>query len=409
MGAKFHAADGTLQDVELPPDIYSKASNANLSVPAFINREYPADEKVGTAFNQMLASCGLIVPDQKTQANYGLRPPTMADVLAGTANFLAGSNTSGFGSPQGSSSRTLFPAALVAYIETALVKDYDMDANVFDKMVGMELSVDKDRFEQPQIDMATSPGANPATPNAAKAARRAQLAGPAAMMQFTTSDKTRKIPSYALGMEFSKEALKATTLDLVGMSVKRQLAQEKDGWVNSYISDFYSGDNDINTSSLATLGYTVNSSTLDATAGTTNTQAAWLKWLNRRRKYRVIDWVMCDLATYLKHIEGRTGRPSLTAIDTLLPRMEAHGRVVNNVVGDVSVFIVDDAADGGPLAAGTILGLDSRYAIARVRNTAANVTAAETYALRQAEAFMVQFSEICYRMHDDAFDTLVIA
>lgn len=411
MGAKFYDVEGKLQDVEVPPDVYSKASAANLSVPAFINREYPTTEdgKYGSTFAQMLASCGLVVPDNTAKNQYGLRPPTMADVLSGSANFLAGSNTQGFGSPQGASSRSLFPAALVAYIETALVKDYSMDANIFDKMVGLELAVDKDRFEQPQINMGASAGGNPNTPNAAKAARRAQLAGPSAMMQFTTSDVTRKIPSYALGMEFSQEALKATTLDLVGMSVQRQLNVERDAWVNSYISDFYAGDNDINTSSLATLGYTVNSSTLDSTAGSQNTQTAWLKWLNRLRKYRVIDWVMCDLATYLKHIEGRTGRPSLTAIDTLLPRMEAHGRVVNNVVGDVSVFIVDDAADGGPLPAGTILGLDSRYAIARVRNTAANVTAAEQYALRQAEAFMVQFSEICYRMHDNAFDTLVIA
>lgn len=410
MGAKFYNDKGEITDIELPPDVYSKASAANLSVPAFINREYPSDEsKFGSTFHQMLASCGLVVPDNKAKETYGLRPPTMAEVLSGTANFLAGSNSQQFGNPTGAASRTLFPAALVAYIETALVKDYNMDSVQFDKMVGMELAVDKDRFEQPQINLSSAPGGAPNAPNNAKAARRAQLAGPSSFMQFTTSDVTRKIPSYALGMEFSQEALKATTLDLVGLSVQRQLAVEKDSWVNSYISDFYAGDLDINTSSLSSLGFTVNSSTLDPAATTQLSQLAWLKWLNRLRKYRVIDWVMCDLGTYLKHIEARTGRPSLTAIDTLLPRMEAHGRVVNNVVGDVSVFIVDDAADGGPLPAGTILGLDSRYAIARVRNTAANVTAAEQYALRQAEAFMIQFAEICYRMHDNAFDTLVIA
>lgn len=409
MGAKFYDAQGQLQDIEVPPDIYSKAAAVNLSVPAFINREYPTDGVNGSAFHQMLASCGLVVPDNKARAAYGLKPPTMADVLSGTANFMVGSNAEQFGTPTGSASRTLFPAALVAYIETALVKNYEMDADQFDKMIGLEIAVDRDRFEQPQINMSAGTGGSLQAPNQAKAARRAQLAGPSSFMQFTTSDVTRKIPTYALGMEFSQEALKATTLDLVGMSVQRQLRVERDAWVNSYISDFYAGDLDISTGSLASLGFTVNSSTLDSTAGSQNTQKSWLKWLNRLRKYRVIDWVMCDLGTYLQHIEGRTGRPSLTAIDTLLPRMEAQGRVVNNVVGDVNVFIVDDAADGGPLPAGTLLGLDSRYAIARVRNTSANVTAAEQYALRQAEAFMVQFAEICYRMHDNAFDTLVIA
>ena len=412
MGAKFYDAEGKLQDVEIPPTVYKSASDANLSVPAYINRMYATDEaKYGTAFQQMLTSTGLIVPDQKVAANYGLRAPTMDLVLEGKASFMAGpANTEQFGNaaPSTGTSRTLFPAALIAYMETALVKDYSMDRAQFDKMVGIDFAVDKDRFEQPQINMKGRFTDGTMSPNTTLSGRRAQLAGPDAMLQFTTSDKTRKIPSYALGMEFSKEALRATTLDLVGMSVARQMMVERDSWVNSYLSDFYAGDSDNNVGSLASLSLTVNSSTLDSASTTTLTQKAWLKWLFRNRKYRVIDWVVCDLATYLK-IEARTGRPSLTAIDMTLPRIDPQARVVNSVIGDVKVFIVDDAADGGPLPADTILGLDSRYAIARVRNTSADVTAAENYALRQAEAFMVQFSEMCYRLHDDAFDTLVIA
>jgi len=406
MGAKFFNAAGAIQDVDLPASIYSLASAANRSVAAYINSKYETDEaKFGTTFNQMLAAAGLLVPDPKVQKNFGLRAPMMADVLAGTVDFSAASNSQQFGNaaPSTGTSRTLFPAALIAYMETALVKNYEMDAAVFDQMVATDFSINGDRFEQPQINMATLNG-----PNSALASRRAQLAGPAAMMQFTTSDVTRKIPTYALGMEFSKEALKATTLDLVGMSVSRQLMVERDSWVNSYISDIYAGDLDINTGSLSSLGYSVNTSTLDATATTTITQKAWLKWLFRNRKYRIINWVMCDLATYLL-IEGRTGRPSLTAIDMTLPRLDPQARIVNGVIGDVKVFIVDDASAGGPLPAGTVLGLDSRYGIARVRNASADVSAAESYALRQTEAFMVQFAEICYRLHPDAFDTLVVA
>jgi hypothetical protein len=83
--------------------------------------------------------------------------------------------------------------------------------------------------------------------------------------------------------------------------------------------------------------------------------------------------------------------------------------VVNSLIGDVKVFIVDSAADGGPVPANTIMGLDSRYGLARVRNTSANVQAAETYALRQAEAFSLQFAEQVYRLNDSAFDTLTIS
>jgi hypothetical protein len=403
--AKFLNAEGAVQDVEIGAKVYSEANAANLGIAQYINRKYPTDAaKFGTTFDQMLASCGLVVPDSKLQRELGLRAPSMADVLSGAASFELASNTAGIGSPTGSQSRTLFPAAIVQYMETALVKDYQTDANVFDKLIAQTLSIASDRFEQPQINMSTPNG-----PNSALAQRRAQLAAPAAMMTFTTSDKIRKVPTYALGMEFSNEALRATTLDLVGLSVQRQLNVERDAWVYSYLSDMFSGDNDINTGSLASLGYTVNASTLDAAStGGSLTQAAWLKFLFRNRKYRKIDWVVCDLATYLK-IEGRSGRPSLTAIDTLLPRLEAQATVQNPGIGDVKVFLVDDAASGGPIPAGTILGLDSRYAIARVRNTSADVQAAEQYALRQAEAFSLQFGEMCYRLHPDAFDTLVLA
>lgn len=404
--AKFLDAKGAVQDIEIGASIYKDASEANLSIPQFVNRKYPTDAaKFGTTFDQMLSSCGLLVPDAALQRELGLRAPTMADVLSGKASFeVAASNTAGIGSPTGSQSRTLFPAAIVQYMETALVKDYQTDANVFDKLIAQTLSIANDRFEQPQINMSTPNG-----PNSALAQRRAQLAAPAAMMTFTTSDKIRKVPTYALGMEFSNEALRATTLDLVGLSVQRQLNVERDAWVYSYLADIFGGDNDINTGSLASLGFTVNATAFDAASSGGNlTQAAWLNWLFRNRKYRKIDWVICDLATYLK-IESRSGRPSLTAIDTILPRLEAQAKVQNPGIGDVNVFLVDSATNGGPIPAGTILGLDSRYAIARVRNTSADVQAAEQYALRQAEAFSLQFGEMCYRLHPDAFDTLVLA
>jgi hypothetical protein len=402
--AKYFDASGALVDYEVPAQIYSMAAKANLSVPAYINREHPTDGKNGTAYDQMLASTGLVIPDSDAQRSFGIRPPTIAEIMDGGVNFLAASNTAGVGSPNGQQSRTLFPSALIAYMEASLVKDYDTDADQFDKLIAQEISVSTDTFEQPIVTMSGNGG-----PQSQRAARRAQLAPPASMLAFTTSDKIRKIPTYALGMEFSKEALRASTLDMIGLSVQRYLSVERDSWVNSYLSDVFAGDLDINTGSLSSLGYNATTVALDpaAVAGTI-TQKAWLKWLFRNRKYRKIDWVVCDLDSYLK-IEGRAGRPGLTAIDLTLPRVESQATVVNSLIGDVKVFIVDSAADGGPVPANTIMGLDSRYGLARVRNTSANVQAAETYALRQAEAFSLQFAEQVYRLNDSAFDTLTIS
>jgi len=401
----IHLEGGGVQDVTLEASVYRQAHEANQSVSQFINNQHPnTDVRYGTAFQQLLAGTGLVVPSVDAQRNFGMRAPTMHDVLEGRANLMGAANTSQAGGAFGTQSRILFPAALVAYMETSLTKDFETDVNQFDRMIAQRISIAGDKFEQPLINFNTPNG-----PMMARAQRRAQLAPPAAMMAFTTSDVARKIPTYALGMEFSNEALKVTTLDLVGLSVRRQLAVEKDSWVNVYLSNVYGGDNDINTGSLASLGFSIASATLDsASTGGVLTHDAWLKWLWRNRKYRKIDWVVCDLSTYLK-IERRTGRPDTILRNEPSNRLDSQAVVQNNALGDVKVFIVDDAANGGPLPANTILGLDSRYALVQVRNTLADVSAAEKYALRQGEAFSIQFGEEVYRLHADAFDVLTIS
>ena len=180
---KFMTEKGAVQDVTLDASIYREAENAQLSVAQFVNQKYPTDAvKYGSTFDQMLASLNMVVPAAVTQRELGYRAPSMADVLAGGANFSAAANTAGVGSPQGQQSRTLFPAALLQYMETALVKDYTTDATAFDKLVAQTISIPTDRFEQPQINMATKNG-----PHEARAARRAQLAAPAAMMATKSS------------------------------------------------------------------------------------------------------------------------------------------------------------------------------------------------------------------------------
>lgn len=402
--AKFLTPAGALTEVELPPHIYSQADSAGMAVPAFLNSQYPTDPtKYGTTFDQMVASVGLVVPSAGHHAAFGTRAPSMKDVFEGKAGFNAASNVQGFGSPIGQQARTLFPIALVMMAESDLVKDYETNAGTWDKMIGKTLPVSTAAFEQPIVNYNTANG-----PQAIRAQHRAQGANPASMMLITTSATIRKIPSYSLGVEITKEAMKATTFDLVASSVARQLRFDRDARVNEQIGDVLNGDLDLNIGSLASLGLTVNSSTLDAAATTTLTQKAWLKFLYRKQDYCIKDWAIMDLDTYLK-VEGRTGRPGLTAIDTTLPRLEAHATVSNNLLGDINVMIVKSAAEGGPIPANTILALDSRSALIRAVNLSANVQAAEQYAMRQVEAFLIETGEMVYRDYNNAFDTMVIA
>lgn len=397
----IRTAKGEQHEVKLGPTLYKEAFDAKLSVPAYINRKYPVGEGVPSAFTQLCAYEGIYLPAAGNPE--GLRAASVDDILTGRASLDA-AVVQQRGDPYGGQSRILFPAAVIDMIENQMPKDMDTDLRLFDSFVATRLNIGSDLFEQPIINFQTMNGPDGA--NRAKAQRIAQLAEPAAMAIFTTSDSPRKLNTWSIGAEFSQQALRSTTMDLVALSLGRFMRVEMDGRVYQYLSNLFTGDLDLNTGGAISAQ---SSSTLNgsATSGTL-THKAWLKWLYRNRKYRIIDAVMCDIDTYLK-IEGRTGRPGASGPqDPALPKIDPQARALNPYVGDVKVFLVDSAADGGPVPANTVWGIDSRSAIVKVTNTQAAYTAAEQFALRRAEAFRIDWSEDCYRLFDMAFDVLTI-
>lgn len=394
-------ADGKQQEVKLPTSIYKEAFDAKLSVSTFINRKYPTlGAKEGSAFSQLCAYEGIFLPKAGNEA--GLRAAVIGDILDGKVSLDA-ATVQQRGDPYGGQSRILFPAAVIEMIEADMAKDLTTDVVLFDRMVAVNLNIGTDIFEQPIIDYQTPNG--PDGTARAKAQRIAQLAEPAAMAIFTTSDAPRKLGTWSIGAEFSQQALRSTTLDLVSLSLGRFLRVEKDARVYQYLNDLFAGDGDLNIGAISA----VTSSTLNgsATAGVL-THKAWLKFLYRNRKYRKIDYVICDIDTYLK-IEGRTGRPgSIGVLDPSLPRIDPQATAMNPYVDNVKVLLVDAAADGGPVPANTVWALDSRHAVIKITNTQAAYSAAETFALKRSEAFRIDWSEACYRQWDMAFDVLTI-
>jgi hypothetical protein len=399
--AGFYDAEGKLHKVEIDAGIYKAAYDANLSVPHYINKTYlDADPKVGSAFDQLCASEGLALPGKNP---YGLRSATVAEVLDGTSGLLGvggNSNSKDQGSPFGNASRILFPAAIVTLIEATNRKDYATDSIVFGDMVASEMSVPTENFIQPVINYDTVGG-----PTQAKAQRISQFAEAPNLIRFGTSERNRSLPTYGIGMEFSQQALRATTLDLVALTLNRYLMVEKDGRVYQYLSSIFSGDSDMNTGAVSA----VTTTSLDATA----TGGVVVKFLARKRKFRKITHVIGDIDSYLK-VESRTGRPGTTAYDPTLARIDPQAKTMNDTFGgDVKWFIVDDAASGGPVPASTIWALDATKGIVRVSNTSASYTAAEQFVLRRTEAMVVHWSEDVYRMFGDAdlspFDILTIA
>lgn len=383
-------AVGDKKPVDLSVGMYREASEAGQSVPQFLATKYPTNnEKQGTAFEQLMEQCGIFV---KGDANFGIRPTRLHDIL----EPKQGSAITKDGIP---ASRLLFPAAILSVIENKLAVDLDVDADGFDGMVAVDDSVANDRWERPVLNFSN--------PEAARSGPVAQLAAPNSMLSITASDASYRIPSWGIGLEISEQAQRSTTLDLVGLAVARQAAVERNERANNYILSLLNGDVDYSMLALSAIaGKVVNAVTLDATltvAGTLS-QKAWIKWLATNARKRKITHVVTDLATAFA-IEARTGQPTNVNNIQGVDRINTTMTVANpRWPTDVKIFITDNAS----WPANTILGLDSRYAIHRVKSLTAQYQAIEQFAMRRSTQLRIDSGEMIYRLFDEAFEVLTL-
>lgn len=394
--------DGTVSKVEITAEEMLLGAKAEACTPQqYINNKFPnADLSVGPAFRQFQASLGIASPGRDNP--FGVKAKSMGELLNIEASV---SNTGIVTSPFGTASRALTVISIIDKIEAEVAKDRTTDIVTFDSMVGTRLTVNSEHFEQPVIDYGTPDG-----PQQAKAGRVAQGANPHKMVTFKTADRIRRIGAWSIGMEWTDQALKATTLDFVTMTTQRYLEVERDERAYRYVADLYQGNADLIVGSVPA----VTSVSLDvASTGGVLTHKAWVKFLARNRKFRRITHAIMDLDTYLK-VEGRVGRPSTNNYDPSLVRIDPQGMVINNTFGsDVKIFLVEPATDGGPVPAHTIYGLDASAAITMVTNSNAVYSAVEEYAMKRTTALRMDWSEEVFRTFGDTdlrlFDVLTIS
>lgn len=397
----FIDKDGAQHQVELNADELVAMTKTGNPV-AEINKKFnAADLKIGPAFDQFKASVGLIRTEKDNP--FGLKASLIGDVLSGKAGFQA--NVQQQTSPFGTASRAFVNIALVSEVMAEMQKDRTTDSNVFESMIAVNISVDSEHFEQPVIDMRTTGG-----PEEAKATRVVQGAAPNKIMFFKTSDRIRRIGAWNIGMEWTEQALRNTTVDYVTRTVSHYLQVERDERVYRYLSDLFTGNGDLVVGAVSA----VTSASLDAAStGGVLTHKAWVKFLARYRKYRRITHVVCDLDTYLK-IESRTGRPGSNSYDPTLTRIDPQVQALNVGFGnDVKFFLVDAATDGGPVPANTVWAIDASAAIGRVTNSAAAYSAVEEYAMKKTSAMRMDWAEEVIRLMGDSdlrpFDVLTIS
>ena len=388
---------GATQQIELDVQVYKAAADAGMSVPAYLNRTYETNaEKDGTAFEQALAQAGLFM--HKDNA-YGIRPPSMEEIIKGNAVMNAGVVTR----DAQPTSRILFPAVVMQALESALYYDAGGYAGLFEQQIAVSDDINGARFEHPVINFSNV-GTTPK--NVRRSRPISQGAYPPAMVNISTSDVMRKIPTFSLGLEVTNEAMRATSLSLVTMAMTRQGELERIARIDDFIQAIVWGDIDMGQGSLAARA--VKAKALDASIAASAgadvlTHKAWVNWIRRNHRTRTIDWVWCNTNTALA-IEARTGRPSYPAQDGDSKIIRPMPDVANPSWNDVKIFLVEDDI----LPDGMVVGIDSRYAVRRVRNVEADLAVTEEYILKQTQAMRFDFGEIAYRMFEDAFDVLLL-
>lgn len=390
--AAFIDAQGATQQFEVTLDLVREASQGGVSLRDHINATLPTDaEKHGDAFSQLCASEGIVlVPNKK----YGILPQRLNAVLEGRTVLEAGAVVR----QPNNQARVLLMPAIGALIEDKLVSDLDMNANAFDAMIALDETIADEWLLWPEI--------NYAAPEAARSQVISQLAKPAAMLSVTTSEKSVRIPTFSLGVEWSEQVTKYVNLDLIVLAIARQVATERNARANENLVGIVAGDPDMGQASLASLGKSVTALSLDAAATAGITQLAWISWLYANSKKRRITHLVTDIAGAMA-IENRTGRPTVVQDNPGSKRIDSVVTVSNPTwAPDLPIFVVDPSVGW---TAKTILGIDARSALHRVTSTNASYQAQEDFVLRRGSALRYDFGQVTRRLFLDAFDVLTYA
>ena len=390
--AGFINAKGENHEFEVSLDVIKAAAENRQSVRDYVNSTLDTDaSKYGDAFSQLCASEGIVLIPQK---DYGMRAPSLQSVLSGRPILEAGAIVR----QPSSQARALLMPAIGALVEDKLVADLNMNADEFDSLVAQDDTIADEWLLWPEINFNG--------PEAARSQVTSQLAKPATMMSITTSEKSIRIPTFSLGIEWSEQATKYIQLDLLALAIARQVAVERNDRANQNLLMMLNGDADMGQGSLSSLGKVTTAVSLDSAATTGITQKAWMLWLYQNSKKRKLNALVTDIAGAMA-LEGRANKPVITGDNPNSPRIDANVSVKNPTWNsDLPIFIVDPSV-GWP--AKTILGLDTRYAIQRVTSTNSSYQAQEDFVLRRGSAMRFDFGQICRRIFTDAFEVMTYA
>lgn len=394
--AKVLAHSGSVEEVTLDLDMYEAAGVRGQSLSQYLADTLASkvDTSRGSVMEQLVASSGIRTSHDATT---GRSASTLKEIMDGTGDMSMADNDITRGSGQGNNtpaSRILFPEVILQLVPAYLQDNNNDFMSAYQQMVASTVTVNTPRVEQPKIDTRA--------PEGSRSQAIGQLAEPAKMVTITLQDSSLRVPTHAIGLEISDEAMRSSTIDLVALSLAAQSRGEQIGMVEDALKSMVMGDVDMGMAALSAVDF----STFDAASTASSvTHLAYIQWLRKNYRRLSIDWIITDLITASK-IEARTGRP----LGSMFPNgtqqfngdkgtMEAQFTIENLSVRPPKVLLVDPDV----LGLDTLVGVDSRFAIRRVINVSATYSAIQDFVMKKGKGFRFDFGEISHRLVDDAW------
>lgn len=401
---KYRDSSGNIKTGYMALDDYRIASDNNMRASAVVNaRHSDADPQFGTAFEQGMKYLGIFPKDDP---RYGVSATRIKDILDGTCTAkMSGYQLASGGSivspkaPIGGStpaSRLFFPEIVLGFVESELQADYGDEESAWNSMFAMNSSITSSVWTQPVIN-TTAPQAQDMRPIG-------QNQMPTNMISITASQTSKALGEIAIGLQMSEAAMRDATIDLVSIIVKEQTMGQRMRMLWHDLNQVITGNSSAGESALTPVSF---KTAYDSTAAAnTITHAGYLGML--WDPSRIYSWNMMfgPLASYMA-IEQRTGRPLAFDPATATYNTGNEGsyglnpgnpRLVNFTTANPSYLIVPD----GVVPSNQVVMLDTRYALAKVTNVAANYAATEQQIMQRSTYWIWTMSEFVYRFRDDA-------
>lgn len=384
----FQDSSGKRHQVNIDVADYKEAAEKKISLSQLYERKYPSGIQGVSSFQQMVASSGIrLRPDKKM----GIPASTMREVLEGGFTVEAGAIVRPDGSArQTTAGRLLFPEVILQTVNSALTSSQGMDyLQPFFDSIALTNNVVGPRVDQPTIK-TTAPEDSESMPID-------QLNEPASMVTITTGEKSFRIPTRAVSLMVSDEALESVTLDLLGITLTAQGRGEKAREMNRALSAMINGDVDtgVNATTFD------NMSTFDSDIPLTYnmTQLAYISWLRANYQKMTVTHVLANTNTALK-LENRNGRPTAFNQSSSQPNQINVEYSLENLGLPVPRLIL---VDPSVLANDKVVGYDAAYAMQSFVNVMATYSVIEEFVLRRGKAMRFDYGRMVTKMFDDAW------